>query len=452
MSNESTPTTASALGILIRDIEHACQGTATWYVMNADESGYCMSFDHHSHSNPAAACEKWMSEQNPTWIAANGYHVVQERSLSRIERLARDAASALRDAERKLNELFIGSRAIKNAALRTRGMVDGRRQPDAYGLANAVQAYSNRMMEVIRGDIAADVAPFSGTEVQSRAAGFIKPDNDHSVYFYEQDYYVLSNFSAFTLMWKGRRFDTSEAAYHWEKFPHLPHVQESILAAPSAHDAFKIAEGHGHVKRSNWDELKVGIMREILRQKVLQHTYVRRKLLSTGGRTLVEDSWRDGFWGWGEDGLGLNMLGRLWMEIRAELHSAGVTAESTMEVVAVAMGLTFTNDVSPVQLPTNGASKKTSSMKHKAGDWVCDGSRIARVKEVYEPDGISLEGSLDLVLYARDGNRIGRESEALDGPKGYEPMCSATAWRRIEKPAFPLSKFDFLKNQVIFID
>jgi hypothetical protein len=45
-----------------------------------------------------------------------------------------------------------------------------------------------------------------------------KLDNERQVFFYEQDFYVLSNFSAFTLQWKGHRFDTSEAAYHWEKF------------------------------------------------------------------------------------------------------------------------------------------------------------------------------------------------------------------------------------------
>ena len=44
-----------------------------------------------------------------------------------------------------------------------------------------------------------------------------KLDTETQVFFYEQDYYVLSNFSAFTLQRKGLRFYTSEAAYHWEK-------------------------------------------------------------------------------------------------------------------------------------------------------------------------------------------------------------------------------------------
>jgi ribA/ribD-fused uncharacterized protein len=148
-----------------------------------------------------------------------------------------------------------------------------------------------------------------------------KLDTDKQVFFYEQDFYVLSNFSAFTLMWKGIRFDTSEAAYHWEKFVDCdPEVQDMIQFAPSAHEAFKIAESQKSLRRRDWDDVKVDIMRDILRAKAAQHEYVRRKLLATGDRELVEDSWRDDFWGWGPNRDGQNMLGKLWMEVRSELR------------------------------------------------------------------------------------------------------------------------------------
>lgn len=157
-------------------------------------------------------------------------------------------------------------------------------------------------------------------------------DTDTQVFFYEQDYYVLSNFSAFTLKWEGRRFDTSEAAYHWMKFPltvGIPEqtlvtrhsVRSMILYAPSAHEAFKIAERNREHRRPDWDEVKVDVMRQILRAKADQHEYVKRKLLATGDRELIENSWRDTYWGCGEHGDGRNMLGKLWMEIRAELRS-----------------------------------------------------------------------------------------------------------------------------------
>ncbi len=150
-------------------------------------------------------------------------------------------------------------------------------------------------------------------------------DTGRQVFFYEQDFYPLSNFSAFALQWDGFRFDTSEAVYHWEKFnfplisrEEIP-IQKAIRLAASAHEAFKLAECNKINRRENWDNERVDVMREILRAKVDQHEYVRRKLLATGTRELIENSWRDDFWGWGPHRNGLNMLGRLWMEIRAEL-------------------------------------------------------------------------------------------------------------------------------------
>jgi hypothetical protein len=144
-------------------------------------------------------------------------------------------------------------------------------------------------------------------------------DSETQVLFYEQDFYILSNFSAFTLEWKGFRFDTSEAAYHWEKFPGRS-LQAQIRTSPSAHEAFKIAERHKSERREDWDAVKVDIMRQILRAKAEQHEYVYRKLMATGNRELIENSWRDDFWGWGVNKDGQNQLGKLWMDIRAEFR------------------------------------------------------------------------------------------------------------------------------------
>lgn len=168
------------------------------------------------------------------------------------------------------------------------------------------------------------------TEAQIECHGLDTPER---VCFYEQEFYVLSNFSAFSINWKGRRFPTSEHAYHWEKFPQGTRdgelfVRDVIVDAESAHAAFKMAEGWRQLRRPDWDEIKVEVMREILRAKAMQHEYVRRKLLATGDRELVENSWRDDFWGWGPNRNGQNMLGKLWMEVRAELRAALAARET----------------------------------------------------------------------------------------------------------------------------
>jgi ribA/ribD-fused uncharacterized protein len=153
-----------------------------------------------------------------------------------------------------------------------------------------------------------------------------KLDTETQVFFYEQDFYVLSNFSAFQVVLEGHDFPTSEHAYHWFKFDGIGQdgddIADRIRLAPSAHEAFKIAERNKAFRRGDWDEMKTNVMARILRAKVSQHEYVHRKLLATGDRELIEDSWRDDFWGWGPNRDGQNMLGKLWMEIRAELKQA----------------------------------------------------------------------------------------------------------------------------------
>jgi ribA/ribD-fused uncharacterized protein len=147
-------------------------------------------------------------------------------------------------------------------------------------------------------------------------------DTDTHVYFYENEFYCLSNFSAFRLYWNGQDFDTSEHAYQWEKFEGTsPFLQRLILESRSAHEAFTIAQRHAHLVREKWPTVKLSVMREILLSKAAQHEYVRRKLLETGDRLLIEDAWRDSVWGWGPDKTGLNMLGKLWMLLRAELRA-----------------------------------------------------------------------------------------------------------------------------------
>ncbi|MCG7507104.1 NADAR family protein [Mesorhizobium retamae] len=179
-----------------------------------------------------------------------------------------------------------------------------------------------------------------------RAEGVMEPngiechglDTPERVCFYEQDFYVLSNFSSFEVEWASRgHFKTSEHLYHWLRFATgaangklggaqpteaALMVAKAVREARSAHDAFKIAQENKTLQRADWNDVKVEKMRMIIRAKAEQHEYVRRKLLATGDRELVENSWRDDFWGWGSNRDGKNMLGKLWMEVRAELRAA----------------------------------------------------------------------------------------------------------------------------------
>ncbi len=139
------------------------------------------------------------------------------------------------------------------------------------------------------------------------------------IFFYEREFYVFSNFSSFAIEWKGKLWMTSEHVYQAEKFED-ENLKEQIRNALSAHDAMKLAIVNKDKYKSDWDNIKLSVMKKILYAKVAQHPYVKKKLLQSVGRELIEDSWRDDYWGWGPNKDGQNHLGKLWMEVRDEVQ------------------------------------------------------------------------------------------------------------------------------------
>jgi len=71
--------------------------------------------------------------------------------------------------------------------------------------------------------------------------------------------------------------------------------------------------------RSDWERVKDEVMRKAVRAKFNQHPALRRLLLSTGTASIVEHSENDRYWADGGNGRGLNRLGQILMEVRAEL-------------------------------------------------------------------------------------------------------------------------------------
>ena len=149
------------------------------------------------------------------------------------------------------------------------------------------------------------------------------PNSESGCYFYPPEYYVFDNFSSFAVEIDSVLYPTSEHAYHCLKFSDKPDIAEEIRMSRSAHDALRLSQKYANEVAPDWTDNKVAVMKQILLEKVNQHEYVMKKLLDSGDREIVEDSWRDSFWGWGEDQKGDNKLGRLWMEIRSEMLNLG---------------------------------------------------------------------------------------------------------------------------------
>lgn len=134
---------------------------------------------------------------------------------------------------------------------------------------------------------------------------------------YEREFYCFSNFSSFAVKWKGKLWPTSEHAYQAAHFfKTAPNLAKKIYKARSAHEAYKIAKANADKAPKNWHDIKVGVMEDIIRHKLKQNPYAKHKLLQTGKRLIVEDSPKDGFWGWGPKRKGRNELGKIWMRLR----------------------------------------------------------------------------------------------------------------------------------------
>ena len=145
----------------------------------------------------------------------------------------------------------------------------------------------------------------------------------------------LGNMSAHPVHYDGKDFRTTEALFQYLRFQGFPEVQEQIRAATSPMQAKMIAKGNKNqlqgvtelLGQDDLDRMKVCLL-----LKIKTHDDLWRALRATQNKVLIEDvSKRKGgtgaFWGcaWNEEDKcweGQNWLGKVWMEVRAELFGA----------------------------------------------------------------------------------------------------------------------------------
>ena len=143
---------------------------------------------------------------------------------------------------------------------------------------------------------------------------------DEVIGFYPREFYPLDNFSSFKVEVDGYLYASLEEAFQSFLFlPDYPEIAEQIKHSHSAHEAQKIMHENSDKVKYN-DEEKVIIM-EKLRCKIEQNPYVLKKLLETKDYIIVEDSPKDGYWGWGINRNGENQLGKILMKLRKEYRN-----------------------------------------------------------------------------------------------------------------------------------
>ena len=145
---------------------------------------------------------------------------------------------------------------------------------------------------------------------------------DEVIGFYPREFYPFDNFSSFKVEWNGYLFSSVEEAYQAASFMGSDEeLVEKIKKSHSVDEAQRIAYANRDKRREDWDDVKVSIMEELLRLKIEQNPYVKKKLLQTEDYMIVEDSPKDDFWGWGSNRNGQNNLGKLWMKLREKLKN-----------------------------------------------------------------------------------------------------------------------------------
>ena len=135
----------------------------------------------------------------------------------------------------------------------------------------------------------------------------------------------LSNFAVCRIQYDGYVYSSTQAAYQAQKF------EGTLLQKDRMKKIFtKIQPNEAKILgaivplRNDWEQVRVGIMKEILTIKFSQEHY-KDLLLSTGDEILQEGNyWHDTFFGkcycQQHKGEGQNMLGKMIMQIRQKLR------------------------------------------------------------------------------------------------------------------------------------
>ncbi len=132
---------------------------------------------------------------------------------------------------------------------------------------------------------------------------------------FRNEYWFLSNMYPIDLKVNGVLYHSSENYYQSHKTEST--CARCLIAGVTPRESKRL--GRRVTLRSDWNDVKINVMKDALFYKFSQDKDLRDKLIATGNTELIEDNtWNDRFWGVC-NGEGINHLGKLLMELRDEL-------------------------------------------------------------------------------------------------------------------------------------
>ena len=127
---------------------------------------------------------------------------------------------------------------------------------------------------------------------------------------FRDEYYFLSNMYPIYIPYKNGLYKCVESAFQMMKCSDDNEKKGFELL-----NGFEAKKRGRRVKlRSDWHEVKVSVMREILKRK-FELPELINKLKEIKGEIVEDNHWGDRYWG-RCNGTGKNVLGKLLMEIR----------------------------------------------------------------------------------------------------------------------------------------
>jgi len=136
---------------------------------------------------------------------------------------------------------------------------------------------------------------------------------------FQDEFRFLSNFEYANVKYDGVIYPTVENAFVAAKTLDLADRQHISTLTPG--QAKRYGRSEMFVLRDGWNDIRVGIMYDLVMQKFIQEP-LRTKLLITDDIDIVEgNTWGDVFWGQSPIGTGANTLGKILMSTREHLKS-----------------------------------------------------------------------------------------------------------------------------------
>lgn len=137
-------------------------------------------------------------------------------------------------------------------------------------------------------------------------------------------YFFLSNFYEAPVEYDGLKYRNNEAAFQAQKTKSKADRQRFTMLDASSSKRL----GRSVDLRSDWEDVKDGIMYDICLAKFTQNRELAERLIKTKSEYLIEgNDWNDRYWG-KCNGEGLNKLGQILMDIRDKLSFDAVSVKN----------------------------------------------------------------------------------------------------------------------------